>query len=224
MLVDSGAGARKLRPAKAYWDFGVANVIRNLNKDPDFVNLKHADAEDPDPRGYFASGDRDRLQAEYPNFAAVGNGYFEIGGDFGQVFEGKQHSTGIIGIRCAALPFAERSQERFVKPLLIIPGPDEPANLQPYLQDTVEFFAEHGPGGVPFRFQERTDRSGPPRDAAETLWLLGHTATHLSAARQPTGRAMQQCWHVGTVSLRAQIMGGLECTSQATQSRTPLKN
>jgi hypothetical protein len=162
-----------MRPAKAYWDFGVGNVIQGMNRDPAYVSLKRADADKPDPRGYFAAEDCKRIQGEYPNFRNPGNGYFEIGGDFGQVFDGKQHSTGIIGIRGAALPFADRSQDRFIKPLLVIPGPNEPTTLQPYLEDIAKFFAEHGPQGTPLCFREREQTGRALKDSKETLWLLG---------------------------------------------------
>ena len=46
----------------------------------------------------------------------------------------------LVVFRCAALPHALRGKRRYVRPLLVISGPKEASNLQPFLEDTVMFF------------------------------------------------------------------------------------
>ena len=45
------------------------------------------------------------------------------------------------------IPVTHRGRRQFCLPLLVIPGPDEPANLAPYLKNTLDAFARYGPGG-----------------------------------------------------------------------------
>ncbi|KAK9795844.1 hypothetical protein WJX73_002457 [Symbiochloris irregularis] len=72
---------------------------------------------------------------------------YEIGADFGQVFVNKQHSTGVIGIRCLDIPFHHRTKRRFLHILGIIP--EEPANMDPFLAPLREELACAGPCGSP---------------------------------------------------------------------------
>lgn len=44
-----------------------------------------------------------------------------------------------------------RSKREFVQPLLIIPGPREPKNIDPYLELLLEELRELGPSGAGLR-------------------------------------------------------------------------
>jgi hypothetical protein len=55
-----------------------------------------------------------------------------------------------LTLRCGDLPHVERSKLLFTRILVIIPGPSEPKNLEPYLQDTLSAFKSFAPeqGGL----------------------------------------------------------------------------
>ena len=78
-----------------------------------------------------------------------GNAYFEVGADAGQMFDKAQHSTVLIVLRCSGLPYTMKGLCRFCKPTILITGPREATNLQPFLQDLVGFLKEHMYGATP---------------------------------------------------------------------------
>lgn len=49
--------------------------------------------------------------------------------------------------RCAGMSSVDKTKGTWVRVLLVIPGPKEPSSMQPYLQETAEFFKAHGPSG-----------------------------------------------------------------------------
>ena len=49
--------------------------------------------------------------------------------------------------RCADLPYVFRSNRNFCHLLVIIPGPTEPANVEPYVEELFQDFKQHGPSG-----------------------------------------------------------------------------
>lgn len=48
--------------------------------------------------------------------------------------------------RSGDLPHQHRSKSRFAKIIAIIPGPDEPGNLDAYFQPLLEDLRRYGPG------------------------------------------------------------------------------
>ena len=46
------------------------------------------------------------------------------------------------------MPITVRSKREFVVPLVLIPGPREPKNIESYLQLLLEELCELGPGGA----------------------------------------------------------------------------
>ena len=72
---------------QAYWDFGVGNVIQQMNNDPDFVANKRVSVTADG--SYFANYEAARIdELSGGRFKQEGNGYFNIGGDFGKMFDG----------------------------------------------------------------------------------------------------------------------------------------
>jgi hypothetical protein len=49
--------------------------------------------------------------------------------------------------RCCDVSAAQRMKRRFSHIVAIIPGPVEPKNLEPYLQNTLDVLQKHGPEG-----------------------------------------------------------------------------
>lgn len=86
---------------QVYYDFGVGNIIRSLNRDAHFAAHKRDGVNQQDDTCYYGSADAKRLGAlDGGKFFTAACSAWELGGDFGQPFEGATHSSGIIGIRC----------------------------------------------------------------------------------------------------------------------------
>jgi hypothetical protein len=133
------AKAGKLQPRKTFQYFGVKNAIRRLFADPEFVRLRGKDRED---NGYYQSPECRRLhEAAGVDLHDSSASVYDIGLDWGQVYDKSVHSMGIVVLRCADLPPTHRSQRRFCVPVALIPGPREPKELWTYLQFVAEEFA-----------------------------------------------------------------------------------
>jgi hypothetical protein len=65
--------------------------------------------------------------------------------------------------RCTDIEPLYRAKSRFTMPLVVIPGPEEPKNMTPYLEGTLESFRACGPGG---RSMNQTFQ--PPRQTLST--------------------------------------------------------
>lgn len=77
-----------------------------------------------------------------PAVSAYGLGY-----DFAELFNFKDHSTGLVFLRCEDMPAKERTKREFHVPLMIIPGPQQPENLDAYFNLILKELQQYGPGG-----------------------------------------------------------------------------
>jgi hypothetical protein len=129
----------KLQPRKTFQYFGVKNAIRRLFANPDFVKLRGTSRED---NGYYQSQECARLhEAAGVDKDDPSASVYDVGLDWGQVYDKSVHSMGIVVLRCADLPPTHRSQRRFCMPVALIPGPKEPKDLWTYMQFVAEEFA-----------------------------------------------------------------------------------
>jgi hypothetical protein len=60
---------------------------------------------------------------------------------------GSSHNACACVFRCIDIDPMYRSKARFVRPLVVIPGPKEPANITPYVQGIMQSFHDYGPTG-----------------------------------------------------------------------------
>lgn len=72
---------------------------------------------------------------------------YALGFDFAQMFAFKDHSTGLIMLRCEDMDPWTRSKRKFHVPLMIICGPKQPSNIDIYLKLVLDDFRQYGPGG-----------------------------------------------------------------------------
>ena len=87
--------------AQVYYDFGLSNVIRKLFGDPEWA-AGRGKGRDASAAGFYGSREAarlDRLTAGL--FAQDSSSAYELGMDFGQIFNFKTHSTGIVLLRRA---------------------------------------------------------------------------------------------------------------------------
>jgi hypothetical protein len=129
----------KLTPRKTFLYFGIQNAIRRLFTSSDFVRLRGMNR---DTNAYYNSQEATRLhEAAGVSMDNQCASVYDIGLDWGQLYEKAVYSMGLIVLRCADLPPTHRSQRRFCMPVALIPGPKEPQNLWTYLKFVADEFA-----------------------------------------------------------------------------------
>lgn len=79
-----------------------------------------------------------RLAEAFPIVLDWSTSMYELLFDFVEPFNGRVHSTGIIGIRCKDISARNMGKSWNTAVLAIIPGPQAPKTLAPYFQRTVE--------------------------------------------------------------------------------------
>ena len=86
---------------QVYDDFGLADVIRKLFADPDWAAAR-SKGRDTSAAGFHGSAEAARLNRVTGGvFAKDSSSAYELGMDFGQIFNFKTHSTGIVLLRRA---------------------------------------------------------------------------------------------------------------------------
>ena len=91
-----------LKPAKVFWDFGAAEQIKQMFHDKAWCKLRRhgISTSENNPLDFRASPEFARLQAATHNcLSDPDNGLYDIGFDFGHMFQFKRHSCGFLGIR-----------------------------------------------------------------------------------------------------------------------------
>lgn len=134
-------------PRKVFYDFGLETLLRDrFFTDPEWCALRGTGR---DLQGdFYQSSEAARLHAAAGTSPAERQvSVWALGLDFLQWWKRRQHSTGLLTLRCEDLPHACRSKLRFTHILAIIPGPSEPANLAPYLEDTLAALQRFAPAG-----------------------------------------------------------------------------
>ena len=99
------------------------DVIQELNSDPEYVQLKREAREEAirahqqgeAGNDYFSGVDAKRIHNDTNGkFFATDSAYYEIGGDFGQMFDAAAHSTCLIAIRDASLPYRLKGKKLLI--------------------------------------------------------------------------------------------------------------
>lgn len=104
----------------------------------------------PTPGSYWASPEYARLRDTVDEKHGVGFmdreevGLWEIGYDWVEPYNSCKYSTGIVTLQCASLNEEDRHKAFNCKVVALIPGPQIPGNLEPYLQRTLNVFKECG--------------------------------------------------------------------------------
>lgn len=155
----STGSALRLRPAKVFFYFGVATGIKSLFSDSEFRANRGKDraATSVDPNAVFGCSEGRRLtERTRGSFSHPDNSPYDLGFDFGQFFSFKNHSFGVVLLRCADLPPDMISKEKFSRVVFVIPGPNEPKSIDAYLGMVIQEFRRYGPA-------TRSHRDGKPQ-------------------------------------------------------------
>lgn len=76
------------------------------------------------------------------------NSIYGLGFDWVKIYNHRQHSVGIVGIRIEDVGSLEGSKRDSFAPVMIIPGPNMPAEIDVYFKPLVDDLVKHGPTGV----------------------------------------------------------------------------
>ena len=88
--------------AQVYYDFGLANVICKLFGDPEWAAAR-GKGRDTSAGGFYGGPEAARLDRVTRGlFGKDSSSAYELGMDFGQIFNFKTHSTGIVLLRSAS--------------------------------------------------------------------------------------------------------------------------
>ncbi len=131
-----------------FYYFGVGNVI----KDGFFKHKLWVDnrgkARDLMGDGWWGSQDARRLNEKVGGkLLRADNSPYSLGFDFLECFSFKDHSVGVMVIRCEDHDEELRARRSFHRPLLIIPGVRQPKSLDVYVTLVLEDFVKYGPNG-----------------------------------------------------------------------------
>ena len=126
--------------------FGVGNSIRQLFNSAEFCMRR---AKDRDTNPWWSSPEARRLNEALGGrlFLDTTISPYALGFDFAQMFASKQHSSGLIMLRCEDLDPVTRSKRTYQLPLMVICGPKQPHDIDAYLSLVLEEFKEYGPTG-----------------------------------------------------------------------------
>lgn len=110
------------------------------------------------------------------------NSCYELLLDWVQPYNSVHHSVGVLAIKCADLDPANLGKAQFIRTVAVIPGPNQPAKIRPYLERTMKAFNLHASHAI--RVEERllVDGKINKRDMDHRMFLTGVHAD--SPARQ----------------------------------------
>ncbi len=147
------SGRKKLKPCFWYIDLKVEEVIKedffgNSSWSLAYNRASRAEA----PGSYYGSPEHTRIRSQFDArrvntrgcFDDKETGHWELITDAGQPYKSVQHSTNLIGIRCASLDVFDKCKNYNMQPVIIVPGPVQPPNVMPYLLRTLEKFELYG--------------------------------------------------------------------------------
>jgi hypothetical protein len=90
----------KPRPYRAYYDFGVEQIIRKLFNNPTWCSLRGKDRDTASNEQYYGAADAQRINKQFKGMLFdKDNSAYELGFDFGQIFTFKNHSSGLLMMR-----------------------------------------------------------------------------------------------------------------------------
>lgn len=143
------SGGEVLVPRKVFYDFGLSTVVRErFFTNPEWCSLRAIDRSTPGD--YYTSPEAKRLHEKAgASLTDTNTSVWALGLDFCQWWKSKAHSTGFVTLRCEDIPHAHRKLA-FTHILVVIPGPSEPACMDPYLENTLDAFKAFAPaqGGL----------------------------------------------------------------------------
>lgn len=144
---------KELAPVSWYIDLKTEEVIKeDFMGDPVFVDTYERASRDPEDGSYYGSPEHIRRRDAYDGarldsgggFDAKSTGHNELLTDAGQPYKSVQHSTNLVALRCSSLSPFDKCKSLNMHPIIIVPGPSQPANQRPFLLRTFSVFQNFG--------------------------------------------------------------------------------
>jgi len=118
-----------------FYYFGVEKAIANLFTLPEFVAARGKGRKPDDPSSIYGSPAFKTLNERTVGLAAHDNtSLYGLGCDWVKIFNFKDYSIGIVGLRCEDMEAAYMGKQEFHMPVMIISGPDLPRSVDGYFE------------------------------------------------------------------------------------------
>lgn len=128
--------------------FGLGNALQKLFGNPEFVAARAQSRDTTDPSTFYGSPVAAAMnQATGGALFQHTTSAYSLGFDFVKLFNLRDHSSGVVALRCEDLSPVLRGKKEFTRVLMIIPGPKEPSNVDIYMELMTREFAAYGPDG-----------------------------------------------------------------------------
>ncbi|DBB00762.1 TPA: hypothetical protein ACH3X1_000694 [Trebouxia sp. C0004] len=189
-ITETIAGIPCLFPAKEFWYFGVAHVIRSFSADPDWAE-RRKQPKDTSPGSLYGGKMSQAINTAtsgrlvHPDSSGYGVGF-----DFTQIFNFKTHSSGVMFMRNLDQPEHIKGKLENSKPVLLLPDPKEPKTFKAYFQRVCVDLRKYGPQGPGLEVTEAIlDKDG----TVQKLTFM-HTAFLLSVSADSPARQKMAMW------------------------------
>ena len=114
---------------QVFYYFGVKEAILKFFSMPNFVAHRGKYRAFDDPTSYYGSPAFRRLDDAVDSLASrAENSIYGLCCDWVKIFNWKQHSIGLVGLRCEDVGAVEAAKKQFHEPIMLIPGPKMPAD------------------------------------------------------------------------------------------------
>lgn len=122
--------------------------MRTINSNPDVATSRGKFRTPEDASTFWGSPEFKRLQ-QATNGAVLRptTSIYELGFDWVKVYNHRQHSVGIVGIRIADVDPITHAKWQSYHPVAIWPGPELPKDMAPYMSPLAEELATLAPDG-----------------------------------------------------------------------------
>lgn len=178
----------------------MGSAIRKLFCNPDFVEARGKSRDTDDPSTFYGSPMAARLDSTITGgLFGPDRSAYTVGFDFVKLFNLKDHSSGVVALRCEDLSPLLRGRKDFTRVLMLIPGPKEPSKVDMYLSLMLREFEAYGPdgNGLVVNPMVRTPDGGvmQGRPFVHTVVLVGQHAD--SPARSKAGHFLGAAAYLG---------------------------
>lgn len=129
------------------WFFGVGETLKKILSDPQLrkhaLSREHRTTDDSET--FWGSDQYKELNKDTAGAAAGSSVLMSIGGDGLDLNNWGRRTATVWGLKIEDLPAELVQKGSAVAPLVIVEGPQEPANVQPVNELIVAFFKKHQP-------------------------------------------------------------------------------
>lgn len=137
------------REMQVFYAFKLESQIKRLFRIPEFARKRGTQRDSADTNSFFKSRHWKWIkQVTNGEAAEHSNSVYSIGFDWCQAAKSKDHSMGVVSLRCEDLPPDLAHKDIMTLPLLYLPGPKEPKCLNIFFNVIADEFIEAAEKGI----------------------------------------------------------------------------